>query len=134
MDEDVIGGRASLVAGDGERRNFHRSARAPPATTDTPDTSPDVTTSQVTASLHDFAVSLGLEATVDAFHCADEDDEPVRFSYGFAGNYPGVQSRTAECCGCRKPLSPGHMPSGTRPVSVQRSASAGPVLVRPEVG
>ena len=30
--EDVIGGRGSLVAGDGERRNFHRSARAPPAT------------------------------------------------------------------------------------------------------
>ena len=29
--EDVIGGRASLVAGDGERENFHRSARAPPA-------------------------------------------------------------------------------------------------------
>ena len=31
MGEDVIGGRASLVADDGERRNFHRSARAPPA-------------------------------------------------------------------------------------------------------
>src|SRR6185437_13473795 len=29
--EDVIGGRASLGADDGERRNFHRSARAPPA-------------------------------------------------------------------------------------------------------
>jgi hypothetical protein len=28
MGEDVIGGRASLVAGDGTRRNFHRSARA----------------------------------------------------------------------------------------------------------
>ena len=32
MGEDVIGGRASLVAGDGERENFHRSARALPAT------------------------------------------------------------------------------------------------------
>jgi glyoxalase superfamily protein len=30
--EDVIGGRASLAAGDGERENFHRSARALPAT------------------------------------------------------------------------------------------------------
>ena len=30
--EDVIGRRASLAAEDGERRNFHRSARAPPAT------------------------------------------------------------------------------------------------------
>jgi len=30
--KDVIGGRASLGAGDGERENFHRSARAPPAT------------------------------------------------------------------------------------------------------
>jgi hypothetical protein len=29
--EDVIDGRASLVAGDGERENFHRSARALPA-------------------------------------------------------------------------------------------------------
>jgi len=29
--EDVIGGRVSLAAEDGERRNFHRSARAPPA-------------------------------------------------------------------------------------------------------
>jgi hypothetical protein len=29
--EDVIGGRESLVAGHGECRNFHRSARAPPA-------------------------------------------------------------------------------------------------------
>jgi hypothetical protein len=32
MDEDVIGGRVSLVAVDGERENFHRSARASPAT------------------------------------------------------------------------------------------------------
>ena len=30
--EDVIGGRVSLVAGDGERENFHRSALALPAT------------------------------------------------------------------------------------------------------
>jgi hypothetical protein len=29
--EDVIGGRASLAAEDGERRNFHRSARTLPA-------------------------------------------------------------------------------------------------------
>ncbi len=29
--EDVIGGRVSLVAGDGERENFHRSARTLPA-------------------------------------------------------------------------------------------------------
>ena len=32
MGEDVIGGRASLVAGDGERENFHRSAWTLPAT------------------------------------------------------------------------------------------------------
>ena len=32
MGEDVIGGRASLVADDGECENFHRSARASPAT------------------------------------------------------------------------------------------------------
>jgi hypothetical protein len=32
MDEDVMSGRASLVADDGKRENFHRSARTPPAT------------------------------------------------------------------------------------------------------
>jgi hypothetical protein len=32
MGKDVIGGRESLVAVGGERENFHRSARAPPAT------------------------------------------------------------------------------------------------------
>ena len=32
MGEDDIGGRASLVADDGERENFHRSARALPVT------------------------------------------------------------------------------------------------------
>jgi hypothetical protein len=32
MEEDVTGGRASPGAGNGERENFHRSARAPPAT------------------------------------------------------------------------------------------------------
>jgi len=31
MGEDVIGGRVSLVAEDGERENFHRSVRALPA-------------------------------------------------------------------------------------------------------
>ena len=31
MDEDVIGGRVSLGAEDGERGNFHRSVRALPA-------------------------------------------------------------------------------------------------------
>jgi hypothetical protein len=46
-----------LVAGNGERRNFHRSARALSAAADAPDTSPVVTTSQVIASIHDFAVS-----------------------------------------------------------------------------
>jgi hypothetical protein len=30
MQEDVIGGRASFVAEDGERENFHRSARTLP--------------------------------------------------------------------------------------------------------
>ena len=32
MGEDGIGGRASLGADDGERENFHRSARTPPTT------------------------------------------------------------------------------------------------------
>jgi hypothetical protein len=31
MGEDVTGGRASLMAGNGQRRNFHRFARPPPA-------------------------------------------------------------------------------------------------------
>jgi hypothetical protein len=68
MDEDVIGGRASLVA-DGERENFHRSARTLPAIRATPDTSPVVTISQVTASLHDFAVSLGLTSSRSSSTC-----------------------------------------------------------------
>jgi hypothetical protein len=39
-------------------KNFHRSARARPPPPDTPDESSAVTTSQVTPSIHDFAVSL----------------------------------------------------------------------------
>ncbi len=39
-----------------------------------------------------------------------------------------------DACGCRKPVPPGYMPNETRSVSVKRSASAGPVLVRSEVG
>jgi hypothetical protein len=58
MQEDVIGGRASLMAEDDERENFHRSARALPATRGQPHALPVVTTSQVKDSLHDFAVPL----------------------------------------------------------------------------
>jgi predicted MFS family arabinose efflux permease len=43
-------------------KNFHRSARARPPPADTPDESSAVTTSQVTPSIHDFAVSLGVLA------------------------------------------------------------------------
>ncbi len=39
-------------------KNFHRSARARPPPADTPDESSAVTTSQVTPSIQDFAVSL----------------------------------------------------------------------------
>ena len=39
-------------------KNFHRSARARPPPPDTPDESSAVTTSQVTPSIQDFAVSL----------------------------------------------------------------------------
>jgi hypothetical protein len=39
-------------------KNFHRSARARPPPADTPDESSVVTTSQVTPSIQDFAVSL----------------------------------------------------------------------------
>jgi hypothetical protein len=59
MEEDVIGGRESLGAGDGERENFHRSARALPAAADTPGISSPPTAPQVTALIQDFAVSLG---------------------------------------------------------------------------
>ena len=44
------------MAGDGGVKNFHRSARARPPPADTPDESSAVTTSQVTPSIHDFAV------------------------------------------------------------------------------
>jgi hypothetical protein len=43
-------------------KNFHRSARARPPPADTPDESSAVTTSQVTPSIQDFAVSLGAKA------------------------------------------------------------------------
>jgi hypothetical protein len=39
-------------------KNFHRSARARPPLADAPDESSAVTTSQVTPSIHDFAVAL----------------------------------------------------------------------------
>jgi hypothetical protein len=53
-----MSGRESLEADDGERRNFHRFARAPPATRRHAGHISPTATSQVTASLHDFAVSL----------------------------------------------------------------------------
>ena len=50
-------------------KNFHRSARARPPPADTPDESSAVTTSQVTPSIQDFAVSLDkrVGALVKAF-------------------------------------------------------------------
>jgi hypothetical protein len=41
-------------------KNFHRSARARPPRANMPDGSSAVTTSQVTLSIQDFAVSLGM--------------------------------------------------------------------------
>ena len=53
--------RASVfVADDGERENFHRSARALPATRGHAARPTVVTTSQVRDSLHDFAVPPGV--------------------------------------------------------------------------
>ena len=48
----------SLEADDGQCRNFHRSVRARLPSADTPDTSPAAMKQQLTASFHDFAVSL----------------------------------------------------------------------------
>ena len=46
---------------------------------------------------------------------------------------PDVAARSeAMTCSCRKPVPPGQMPYGTRSVD-QPLASAGPVLIRPEV-
>jgi hypothetical protein len=59
MGEDVIGGRCPSWQAMVSVKNFHRSARARPPPADTPDESPAVTTSQVTPSIQDFAVSLG---------------------------------------------------------------------------
>jgi hypothetical protein len=58
MGEDVIGGRSPSWQAMVSVKNFHRSARARPPPPDTPDESSAVTTSQVTPSIHDFAVSL----------------------------------------------------------------------------
>jgi len=51
-------GAYTLVAGDGERENFHRSARARLPSADTPDTSPAAAKQQLTVSIHYFAGSL----------------------------------------------------------------------------
>jgi hypothetical protein len=59
MEEDVTGGRASPGAGNGQRENFRRSARAPPATRRRAGHITGNHGTQVTASTHDFAVSLG---------------------------------------------------------------------------
>ena len=58
MGEDDMSGRESLGADDGERENFHRSARAPPATRRHAWHITAITTPQARASLQDFAVSL----------------------------------------------------------------------------
>jgi hypothetical protein len=47
--------------------NFHRSARARPPPADTPDEASAVATSQVTHSIHDFAVSLRTRAVKKQF-------------------------------------------------------------------
>jgi hypothetical protein len=56
--KDDIGGRVSFVAGDGERENFHRSARALPAAREHTRPVNRRYEQQVTASIQDFAVSL----------------------------------------------------------------------------
>ena len=61
MGEDVIGGRCPSWQAMVSVKNFHRSARARPPPADTPDESSAVTTSQVTPSIQDFAVSLDLD-------------------------------------------------------------------------
>ncbi len=58
MGEDVIGGRCPSWQAMVSVKNFHRSARARPPPADTPGESSAVTTSQVTHSIQDFAVSL----------------------------------------------------------------------------
>jgi hypothetical protein len=58
MGEDVIGGRCSSWQAMVSVKNFHRSARARPPPADTQDQSSAATTSQVTPSIQDFAVSL----------------------------------------------------------------------------
>jgi hypothetical protein len=58
MGEDVIGGRCPSWQAMVSVKNFHRSARARPPPADTQDESSAVTTSQVTPSTQDFAVSL----------------------------------------------------------------------------
>jgi hypothetical protein len=52
------------VADDGECENFHRSARAPPATRRHAGHISAIKAPQVTASLHDFAVSLPPSPTI----------------------------------------------------------------------
>jgi hypothetical protein len=59
MGEDVTGRQVSPVAGNGERENFHRPARVLPATSRHAGRITCRYDTQVTASIHDFAGSLG---------------------------------------------------------------------------
>jgi hypothetical protein len=66
MGEDVIGGRASLVADDGERENFHRSARALPATREHAGRLPrcyDITGQSLTSRLCRVPALMSLDPT-----------------------------------------------------------------------
>jgi hypothetical protein len=77
------------VADDGERENFHRSARARPPPADAPDPLPATTTTHVTSSIQDFAVSLG-SALANS-----ELPRPLRMIVaGFTGSGSGRRSRS----------------------------------------
>ena len=116
--EDVIGGRVFLAAEDGERRNSIVPSGPCPPPEDTPGASPAVTTSQVAASIHDFAGS-GSRAAVEAFRRSG----PVRRAErrdarGFGGRVRrhgrALADLTADvtlsarpCAGAARPRGPG---------------------------
>jgi hypothetical protein len=111
MGEDVIGGRCPSWQAMVSVKNFHRSARARPPPADTPDESSAVTTSQVTPSIQDFAVSLPRNRSISL---------PGPLANTLTGRILITTSPAGGCCGNFDPTSGEAAVNGLHPPVSQR--------------
>src|SRR5438046_328727 len=90
-------------------KNFHRSARARPPPADTPDESSAVTTSQVTPSIHDFAVSLAKECGLATnYHNITHPRLPNYIAATSGLSYSALRNFLPDCspkAGCNTPAN-----------------------------